>query len=974
MKRIPVLLVAAILLFSCAPQKHKITDFSAFVDPMIGTDGFGHTFPGATVPFGMVQLSPDTRLTGWEGCSGYHYSDREIYGFSHTHLSGTGCSDYGDILLMPVVKDIEPLNTFYKSSFKHENESAKAGFYSVKLDNGIQIELTASKRVGFHKYIFPKGNKNNFVVLDLQHRDEVLASSLEIKSDTLICGMRTSKSWANEQILYFAMSFSKPFSQKRLYLNDSLKDLLQSEGYNIKAAFQFLSDTILVKVGISAVSMEGAMLNMQTEIPSWDFEKVKENAKTEWNKELGKIEVEGGTQDQKRIFYTALYHCMIAPNLYIDVDKQYRGRDLKVHKAENFDYYTVFSLWDTYRALHPLFTIIDQKRTNDFINTFLLQYKQGGLMPIWELSACETDCMIGYHSVSVIADAYLKGIKNYDTTLAFEAMKASADSDKFGLDVYKKYGCIIGDLEHESVSKTLEYAYDDWCIAQIAKQSGNSNDYKEYIQRAQYYKNLYNPNTGFIQPRMNGGWATPFNPAEVSSHYTEANGWQYGYYVPQDVTGMYRLMGGKEVLEKMLDSMFHTNQSLEGRKQVDISGLIGQYAHGNEPSHHAAYLYNYLNKPWKTQAMVRRILKEMYHTQPDGICGNDDCGQMSAWYVLSAMGFYPVCPGSNDYIIGSPIFEKVTIHLENGKNFIIEAKKQSDKNAYIQKANLQGKKYRKGFITHQDIIAGGQLEFVMGDKPNKEWASRDEDIPVSAITDDPIVITPSIVYEGIKSFSGHKKIALQSPDKNVKIYYTLDGSEPSDRSALYSGPFNLSQTATIKAAAYSGEKKSFVVEGNFYSIPAGRTVKLLTPYNPQYTAGGAEGLIDHVRGKKNWRLGSWQGYGDGQSMDAIIDLGNVHPIHYLGAGFLQDISPWIWFPTQVEFLSSDDGEHFTSLKIVKNTTPENQAGVMTKEFGFNTNIRARYIRVKAQNKGVIPDWHISKGEKAWLFVDEIIIK
>ena len=565
-----------------------------YVNPFIGTGGHGHCFPGATLPHGMLQLSPDTRLEGWDGCSGYHYSDNFIYGFSHTHLSGTGVSDYGDILLMPMTGNPSPLNTVYGSSFSHDREEASPGFYAVHLeDDNIDVALTTTARTGFHQYLFPSSEGK--VILDLKHRDKVLESSIHIVDSVTVTGMRRSSAWAVNQYVFFVMKFSEPIQHYGIWENDSLlsegtSTLEHSKNAKAYFDFQLESKKLQIKVAISPVSIEGAIRNLEAENPGWDFESVKTMAKSVWNDELSKITVEDTSEDKKIIFYTALYHTAIAPNLNMDVDRQYRGRDNQIHTAKDFDYYSVFSLWDTYRATHPLYTLLDTKRTLDYIQTFLTQYQQGGRLPVWELASNETDCMIGYHSVSVIADAYTKGIRGFDSNLALEAMLASAHTNLFGLTGYRSRGFIEANDDHESVSKTLEYAYDDWCIAQFAKALGNQDLYKQFLERAQNYKNLLHPRTGFMQPRNNGGWILPFAPEEVNNHYTEANSWQYSFYAPQDIAGYMKLLGGKSGLEKKLDALFTASEKTTGRDQADITGLIGQYAHGNEPSHHIIYL------------------------------------------------------------------------------------------------------------------------------------------------------------------------------------------------------------------------------------------------------------------------------------------------------------------------------------------------------------------------------------------------
>jgi predicted alpha-1,2-mannosidase len=735
-------------------------DFSAYVNPFIGTGGHGHTFPGATVPFGMVQLSPDTRLSGWDGCSGYHYSDERIYGFSHTHLSGTGCSDYGDILLMPTVGKVKLSNKNYSSTFKKETEKASAGYYAVHLDKpNVHVELTTTTRTGLHKYTFPKSTSSN-VILDLTHRDRAKRGEINITGNNEISGYRLSSAWASNQHVYFVIQFSKPFKKFGTAKADAKsKGGRHVRGSLLKAYVQFETEegeVIYARVGISAVSVEGARKNLEAEQPTFDFEKVKKDAVTFWNKELGKIEVETDSENDKRIFYTALYHSMIAPNVYQDVDGKYRGRDWQVHEAKGFTNYTVFSLWDTYRALHPLLTIIDRKRTSDFVNTFMAQYQQGGLLPIWELAANETFCMIGYHAVPVIADAYLKGIEGIHAPIALAAMQHSAETYgkklrtanqpltplaavslyryKKGMSGYFNNGFIKHSFMSGSVAKTLEFAYDDWCIAKMAAAMDSTAVYERYINRAANYKNVYDASTGFMRARNKRGFIGGFDPYKASlTIYCEANAWQYSPYVPQDISGLMKLKGGKENYSQFLDSLFHTTSNVKGMHTQDISGMIGQYAHGNEPSHHVAYMYNYTGHAWKTQEITHRIMTELYTNQPNGLPGNEDCGQMSAWYVFSALGFYPVCPGSDHYAIGSPLFKKATIHLENGKDFTVETKNNSDKNIYISSAKLNGKNYTKSYLLYDDLKNGGILQLEMSNEPNKQWGSGEGDVPVTKI-------------------------------------------------------------------------------------------------------------------------------------------------------------------------------------------------------------------------------------------------
>ena len=752
--------IRIILLLGCSIQLSAQPNLAQYVNPFIGTGGHGHTFPGPTLPFGMVQLSPDTRLKGWDGCSGYHYSDTIIYGFSHTHLSGTGCSDYGDVMIMPTVGKVSLSNRDYASPIKKEKEKASAGYYSVFLEKpGVLAELTTTLRTGLHKYTFPKSSESN-IILDLTHRDKLKEGTIQIENDHEITGYRVSDKWASNQHVYFVIQFSKPFHTSGITNGiKKIKGEGQLKGKKLKAFVQFNTETgeaILVKVGISAVSLEGARKNLEAEQDAFDFDGVLTDAVGTWNKELWKIEVESDNTNNKKIFYTALYHSMIAPNIFQDVDGMYRGRDGNNHAAQH-GYYTVFSLWDTYRALHPLLTIIDRKRTGDFIKTFLLQYDQAGLLPIWELAGYETFCMIGYHAVPVILDAYSKGIRDFDAVKALEAMIKSAELSEKGyklyklpgtllvntsyyrykkdFDEYQKQGYISKGMMSGSVSRTLEYAYDDWCIAEMARTVGDNSAYETYLSRGENYKKVFDPKTGFMRARKGmKGFAKKFDPyAAKFSSYVEANAWQYSFYVPQDISGHMALLGGKEQMSQFLDSLFNAASELSGAYTRDISGLIGQYAHGNEPSHHVAYLYNYSGQAWKTQAMSRRIMSEMYHPEPNGLPGNEDCGQMSAWYVFSALGFYPVCPGSDHYAIGSPLFEKASMHLENGQIFTVTAKNNSEQNIYIQSAILNGKPYTKSYLLYEDIAQGGQLELIMGSAPNRKWGTAEGDVPVLSL-------------------------------------------------------------------------------------------------------------------------------------------------------------------------------------------------------------------------------------------------
>lgn len=972
-----------ILTFSLSlSAQNKTTSLSTahpaeYVNPFIGTGGHGHTYPGAQVPFGFMQLSPDTRLTGWDGCSAYHYSDTVIYGFSHTHLSGTGCSDYGDILIMPSSQSGSPAKYAFASAFSHLNETASPGYYSVLMKNGILAELSATARSGMHSYAFPYGAKARLLV-DLKHRDEVKDSYIEIVSSTEIRGMRRSAAWATNQVIYFVMQFSKPIIATEVYVNDILQKGKTKfyQAKDLKMVFDFpINDkrSLVVKVGISGVDTTGARLNLENEMQGWNIDVVKANAKTLWNKELKKIEIESNDRAQMTIFYSALYHAMLSPNIFNDVDGRYMGRDHKIHKTDGWNYYTVFSLWDTFRALHPLLTMIDPKRTQDFVKTFIAQWEQGGLLPMWELSGNETDCMIGYHAVSVIFDAYIKGIRGFDLEKAFQAMKTSAMQTRLGIASMNEFGYVISDTEHESVSKTLEYAYDDWCIAQFAKILGKDADYQFFIKRAQGYKHVFDPQTGFMRPRFNGGWYSPFDPTEVNNHYTEANSWQYSFYAPQDISGLIQLHGGNANFEKKLDELFNTNIQMSGRNQADITGLIGQYAHGNEPSHHIAYLYNYIGKPEKTQQRIRQILREMYKNDPDGLSGNEDCGQMSAWYVMSALGLYAVCPGSDQLVIGSPLFKKATIHLENGKTFVVSAPNNSLVNTYIQSATLNGAETKKSYLTFNQMANGGELNLVMNDIPSGDFGKQSADCPSSIIADFLVVKAP-VIHTVSRTFTDSLLVEINASSPTERYFYTINGKDADANSKQYTPPFYIHDKTTVKVMAIDTiSYQTNTAVGTYIKVPKDITVKLTYPYNPQYTADGPQGIIDGIYGTTNWRLGGWQGYYI-TDFEAILDYSKVIDINEVGANFLQETRAWIVMPKEFEAFTSLDGVTFTSIGLVKQTAPVDNMETFTQPMVIKTKTKARFVKFVARNYGSLPAWHESAGEKAYVFVDEVWVK
>jgi hypothetical protein len=701
---------------------------------------------------------------------------------------------------------------------------------------------------------------------------------------------------------------------------------------------------------------------------SWNFSDYQQTAQDKWSKALNKIQVKGKDYDKQVVFYSALYHTMIAPNLISDVNGAYRGMDGLVHENPNDATYTIFSLWDTFRATHPLYTLIEREKTASFIRTFLHHYQQGGKLPVWELAANETNCMIGYHSVSVIADAYQKGITDFDTKLALEAMVSSAKRDGFGLKYYRNKGYISAGDEAESVSKTLEYAYDDWCIAQFAGMLNASDVEEEFSNRALNYRNLFDPETKFLRARMNGDWFKPFDPFEVNFNYTEANAWQYSLFAPHDISGLIKLHEGASSFEEHLDKLFSTSSKTTGRDQADITGLIGQYAHGNEPSHHMAYLYSYIQKPWKTQKQVHQILNEQYRNAADGLSGNEDCGQMSAWYVLSAIGMYSVTPGLDYYAFGTPMFDTVHIHLENGKRFSIVANNLSDENFFIQSSNLNGENSSASFIRQQTLLKGGQLTFEMAAVPNKEWGVDEGQYPIAEAKSASFVPAPFVHTDGM-TFTDSLKIEIGSIAQG-KIWFQLNG----EAFKPYENPFYIDQSSDL--AVYAGDieskKSSDTLQLTYKKIKKGRSVELHSEYANQYAAAGQNTLIDQLRGNANYKTGFWQGY-QGQDVEAIVNLGKPSTFNSVSAGFLQDIRSWIWYPKKVEFYASKDGKEFNLLGTVENSFPFDKEGAFIQDLTLNVNHEAQYIKAIARYAGDCPEWHLGAGGKSWIFIDEISV-
>lgn len=936
--KLVLVVLCALMVVSCGGGS-----LTSYVNPMVGTDGHGHTFPGAIVPFGQIQPSPDTRLEGWDGCSGYHYSDDTIYGFSHTHLSGTGCEDYGDVLLMPVKNDhsFEPdvatcvggepvpyaFRELYKSHFSHKNETAKAGYYKVLLDRtNTIVELTADRRVAYHAYTYADDHNNAFVI-DLRHRDVLLSGKIMLR-DGMLVGWRESSAWNPDQHLHFAIRGDVDLSNV-LFNEDSTN------------AIVFLPDgtkRLELQVAISGVDIEGAIGNLITAKHS-DFESARRAADQTWEAALGKLKVEGGTKEQKRCFYTALYHCMTAPYLWSDEDGRYRGTDNKIHTVDpGREIYTVFSLWDTYRALHPLLTQIEPERTVDFVYTAMKQYEQGGELPMWELASHETHCMIGYHAIPMIFEAYTQLVKP-DSTLAgytpkqlLDAMVVTSNRTE-AHRAYAAQGYLSSEIDNESVSKTLEYAYDDWCIAQMAEFADDSAIAAEYWIRCQSWQNIIDSN-GFAHPKRNGAWVTPFDPTEVNNHFTEANSWQYSTYVPHDIDAWVKHIGGKDKAIAFLDSLFEGHNTMSGRDQADVTGLIGMYAHGNEPSHHAAWLYTLLGQPEKTEKYVHKILNELYSSKPDGLCGNEDCGQMSAWYVLASLGRYKVCPGSYEWVKTKPIF------------------------------------------TLCDDPDGGYMTF------------EGRDLLVEAPFNESLRITPCPVFDDWRmQMKGEKTGEVKVyTDKEVRFYspFKKDGELKPVQDCI-EGRRNVTSFAVLPEAKEADVTFAAQVEGRLMSQPVtqhlvrtstDKHVTYLTQPAPQYTENGPEGMVDNIFGTTNYRIGGWQGWQE--DMVATVELDKVQTIRTVGVDCLENMRSWVFFPKSVKVEYSLDGQTWQPYGEVENTqfaaVHARQEESVQHTFAVSGSAKAKYVKITVKNYGLLPQWHISAGQQAWVFVDEIIVR
>ena len=977
---------------------------SLYVDPFIGTGGHGHTYPGATAPFGFMQLSPDTRYEGWDGCGGYHYSDSVIYGFSHTHLSGTGVPDYCDLLLVPqsgtprTTPGYKDPEKGYGDRFSHEKENAAPGFYEVKLLNQqINVRLTVSERAGMHEYTFLNKKGKKFILIDLDHRDKLLSHGMTINSKQSISGHRVSEAWASKQHFYFHLELSEPFQKSRVIDKDGQHKLLLTFPEN--------TEKILVRVGISAVDAEGARNNLLKEIPDWDFNNVRAKVTKMWDIELARIDFKAPDVKVMTNFYTALYHSFLQPNVFNDVDGRYRGRDNQIHSiTDGMKQYTVFSLWDTYRGTHPLYTLVQQKRTNEFIHTFLRQFEQGGDLPVWELSGNETECMIGYHSASVIADAYLKNINEFDADKALNAMVYTSKINELGKNFFRRNGFISSGDEPESVSKTLEYAYDDFCIAAMATGLGKMDIYREYYKSSLNFINVYDPQTKFMRARRGGLWYSPFDPTEVNFNYTEANSYQYSLYAPHAVEILTDMMGGKDSMENWLDRLFTTEMKLSGRQQVDITGLIGQYAHGNEPSHHMAYLYNYTNESSKTQFYVDKILKELYNNTPDGLSGNEDCGQMSAWYVLSAMGLYQVTPGYPWYDFGRPIMDEATIQLENGKTLKIKTKNNSSENKYIQYITWNGGDWITGQINHSTLMEGGELIFHMGPKPNDKVVHSNSALTKTAVHQWGFTPSPYFDNEN-RIFDDQLKVGIgmhpSVSDEYSFIEYRF--TDDTTKQFTYQGPITIDRSCSIEARRMNQIESSRSIslpgtmilyspwiKADFIKRDKDVSLKLESEYSHQYAASGPNTLIDGVQGGNEFRTGDYQGFW-AQDLVAEVSFTNPRKLSEIGLSCIQDMKSWIFYPSEIQIEVSYDGTNFEKLPTILSVKNEiqnnmillNQIPMYDGYIGptnhdivqvIKSNKPVQKIKITAKTFGKCPEWHLGAGNDTWLFVDEILFR
>ena len=1001
MKKIS-LIVFVLILFSC--QKTDIKDLTHYVDPMIGTDAHGHTFPGATTPFGMVQLSPSNGFKSWDWCSGYHYSDSIIKGFAHNHISGPGLSGLGDILIMPTMGkkttkagSDELVDQSYRSRFSHDSEHPRAGYYNVTLkDYAIDVELTATTRAGFHRYTFNKAGEAD-IVIDPTHglMEKTVESSIEVVSETKIRGFkRISHGPDKSRRMYFLAEFSKPFTSVTVTNNDQPIGERSLTAATVKGYATFnveAKETIEVTVTLSPVDHDGTQKNYEAEVKGKDFDQALAEATDKWNAVLNKITIGENEPDaKKRTFYTAIYHGFIAPNIISDVDGRYvvEGKQYQSKGPQ----YSNYSTWDTYRALHPLHNIIEQEETAKIVNSMISRDTQSGTgQPVWELFGYDNACMIGYTTASVIGDAVLKGVTGIDEEAAFQSMynaafdltKHSAVYDVSGLADYINYGYVTAETG-SSVSKTTEYNYHDYVIARVAEKLGKTKEAQEFYDRSTGYRATYNPQNGYLYPVFSDGRMRDLDLNDWDNlipNYVSGNIWAYSAYTPHDMKGVIQLHGGRGNYAKWLDKVFADTTQLGGAQHVDISGFIGKYGHGDEPGHQMPYLYNYVGQPWKGQKHINEVVTTMYSDQPNGMINNEDLGQMSAWYIFSTLGFYPVAPSSLEYQLGTPYHESASIHMENGKTFTVKAVNLSDANFYVQSVKLNGEAYDKNFITHDVIMAGGTLEFTMGSEPNKKWGTKAENTSIGIIPDEDAKIMVKATASPVDAnpayfFATSHRTELTSKDGDAKIYYTLDGSEPTKESMLYTAPFEIAQNAILKAVAI----KEGLNPSRVFAKPLFKSIfpKLRSGYpnivmnswsSPSYGKEDGSMLFDEITGSKSYGDAKWTGMKD--NFDIDLDLGTDVGIEKVSIGVLTDVGSWIFPAKSIQVYG---GMSKSNMQLIgeKEVIPVKDFPKQVNRHVFELKKgNYRYLRIKIDAFESAPDWHGAAGQKVWLFVDEI---
>lgn len=979
-----------------------------YVDPFIGTGAHGHTFPGATVPFGMLQVSPTNDFKNWDWCSGYHYSDTVIKGFAHNHLSGTGLAGLGDILLMPTTGQVKvnpgdekDPSTGYRSRFSHQREDASAGYYEVVLDDyDIKVELTCSERVGLHRYTFPESSEANIIIdPNANIMENVFETYVKIVSKTEIGGYKYCSGEGGERYVNFIAKFSKPFKNSGVVLNKEIqKGEKETKGESTKAFVTFdtkKGEQIEVKVALSYVSFDGARANLNTLSEKEDFNFVYESAKNKWENVLNKIVVEG-TEKQKRIFYTGMYHSFIAPNLLSDADGKHLVEN-QFYESE-INQYSTFSTWDTFRALHPLFTIIEPEKDVEFVNSLISRYSLSKVgLPIWELTGHDNFCMIGHNTVPIITDAIVKELPGIDAETALAAMidasnntlRSSSNYGNNGIEEYLSLGYVPGGAS-QSVSLTLEYVYYDWCIYRTAKFLGDEKVAAEYLQRAKAYVNLFNEKEKYFWPKnIQGEWMEVNWESwdELISHYVSGNVWGYSTFLPHAIPHLIELQGGKEEFIEWLDSIIDDDSVIKGGQHVDISGFIGKYGHGDEPSQQFPYLYSFAGQPWKTQKIVRQVMDQFYNDTPDGLINNEDCGQMSAWYIFNAMGFYPVCPGDGKYIIGSPVLKHASINLPNGNKFRIDVKNNSEENVFVQSVILNGEDLHRSYILHKEIVNGGSIEFIMGKKPNKTWASNPENCPdykneLKIYDAEPFSFAtlPIFEKESIDVFADEYHIKLYCNSPGARIYYTTDGSEPIEYYNLYKNEIIINDEALLKAKAFSeGKPPSLIFQKQYYtSITAEKNseIKIIDLKENAYKYGEEDGslLLNSQIGSIAFHDGKWSAW-FGKDLDITIDLGELRKISEVTIGILTATGSWIFSPKSILVEGGLENNKMNKFGQKLFAVMENEYGpeLIRHKIKFDKQ-KCRYLHIFVENTGIIPRWHGGHDTPAWLFVDEIFIK